>query len=156
MVKNLPAMWETTVQFLGQEDPLEKRMATHSSILAWRIPLTEKPSRLQSMGTQRIGRDWVTKTCTLTHHAVKLSSPYIVFSLSVLQNPTYLSKIHLDFSSNVIKEPWAYTREAWPSAVHGTLPFPCQDSSINFSCYFSTIGYQFYLNTFANSGSLEM
>ena len=50
MVKNLPAMWETTVQFLGQEDPLEKRMATHSSILAWRIPLTEKPSRLQSMG----------------------------------------------------------------------------------------------------------
>ena len=57
MVKNLPAMWETTVQFLGQEDPLEKRMATHSSILAWRIPLTEKPSRLQSMGSQRIGRD---------------------------------------------------------------------------------------------------
>ena len=56
-VKNLPAMWETTVQFLGQEDPLEKRMATHSSILAWRIPLTEKPSRLQSMGSQRIGRD---------------------------------------------------------------------------------------------------
>ena len=57
MVKNLSAMWETTVQFLGQEDPLEKRMATHSSILAWRIPLTEKPSRLQSMGSQRIGRD---------------------------------------------------------------------------------------------------
>ena len=51
MVKNLPAMWETQVQFLGQEDPLEKGMATHSSILAWRIPWTEEPGRLQSMGS---------------------------------------------------------------------------------------------------------
>ena len=57
MVKNLPAMQETRVQSLGQEDPLEKRMATHSTILAWRIPLTEKPSRLQSMGSQRVGHD---------------------------------------------------------------------------------------------------
>jgi len=46
MVKNLPAMWETHVQSLGWEDPLEKGMATHSSILAWRIPWTEEPSRL--------------------------------------------------------------------------------------------------------------
>ena len=50
MVKNLPAMWETWVQSLGQEDPLEKGMATHSSILAWRIPRTEEPSGLQSRG----------------------------------------------------------------------------------------------------------
>ena len=50
MVKNLPAMLETRVQSLGQEDPLEKRMATHSSILAWRIPWTEDPGGLQSMG----------------------------------------------------------------------------------------------------------
>ena len=57
MVKNLPAMQETRVQSLGQEDPLEKRMATHSTILARRIPLTEKPSRLQSMGSQRVGHD---------------------------------------------------------------------------------------------------
>ena len=57
LVKNLPAMQETRVQSLGQEDPLEKRMATHSTILAWRIPLTEKPSRLQSMGSQRVGHD---------------------------------------------------------------------------------------------------
>ena len=48
--KNLPAMWETQVQSLGQEDPLEKGMATHSSILAWRIPWTEAPDELQSMG----------------------------------------------------------------------------------------------------------
>ena len=50
MVKNLPAMQETRVQSLGQEDTLEKEMATHSSVLAWRIPWTEEPSRLQSMG----------------------------------------------------------------------------------------------------------
>ena len=49
-VKNLPAMQETQVHFLGQEDPLEKEMAAHSSILAWRIPWTEEPGRLQAMG----------------------------------------------------------------------------------------------------------
>ena len=55
MVKNLPAMQETQVRSLGQEDPLEKEMATHSSILAWKIPWTEEPGRLQSMGSQRVG-----------------------------------------------------------------------------------------------------
>ena len=55
MVKNLPAMHETQVRSLGQEDPLEKEMAIHSSILAFRIPWTEEPGRLQSMGSQRVG-----------------------------------------------------------------------------------------------------
>ena len=54
MVKNLPATQETRVQSLGQADPLEKGMATHSSILAWRLPWTEKPGGLQSMGSQRV------------------------------------------------------------------------------------------------------
>ena len=53
VVKNPPAKQETQVQSLGQEDPLEKEMATHSSILAWRIPWTEEPGRLQSMGLQK-------------------------------------------------------------------------------------------------------
>ena len=57
-LKRLPAMWESRVESLGQEDPLEKEMATHSSILAWRIPWTEKPGRLQSTGSQRVGHDW--------------------------------------------------------------------------------------------------
>ena len=57
MVKNLPAMQETWVQFLGWEDPLEKGMATHASILAWRIPWTEEPDGLQSMVLQRIRHD---------------------------------------------------------------------------------------------------
>ena len=52
MVKNLPAMWETWVRSLGQEDPLGKEMATHSSILAWKIPWTEEPGGLPSMGSQ--------------------------------------------------------------------------------------------------------
>ena len=56
-VKNLPAMQETWVRSLGQEDPLEKGMATHSSVLAWRIPWTKEPDRLQSMGSQRVGHD---------------------------------------------------------------------------------------------------
>ena len=57
MVKNLPAMQETQVQSLGQEDPLEKHMATHSRILAWRIPSTRKPGGLQSMGSQGVGHN---------------------------------------------------------------------------------------------------
>ena len=56
-VKKLPAMQETWAHFLGQEDPLEKGMATHSSILAWRLPWTEEAGGLQSMGSQIIGRD---------------------------------------------------------------------------------------------------
>ena len=56
-VKNPLAMWETRVQYLGWEDLLEKGMATHSSILAWRIPWTEKPGGLQSLGLQRVGHD---------------------------------------------------------------------------------------------------
>ena len=57
LVKNLPAMQETSVQFLDREDPREEETATHSSILAWRIPWTEEPGRLQSMGLQRVGQD---------------------------------------------------------------------------------------------------
>ena len=59
-VKHLPAMQETRVQFLGQEDHLEKEMAIHSSTLAWKTPWTEEPDRLQSMGSQRDTHDWAT------------------------------------------------------------------------------------------------
>ena len=56
-VKCLPTMWETQVQSLGQEDPLEKELATHSNTLAWKIPLMEDSGRLESMGSQRVGHD---------------------------------------------------------------------------------------------------
>ena len=61
MVKRLPAMWETRVQSLGWEDLLEKEMATHFSILAWRIPGKEEHGRLQSMGSQRLGHNGATE-----------------------------------------------------------------------------------------------
>ena len=57
LVKNLPPMWETWVRPLGWEDPLEKGKATHSSILAWKIPWREEPGRLESMGSHRLGHD---------------------------------------------------------------------------------------------------
>ena len=64
MVKNLPAVWEIWVQSLGWEDSLEEGMATHSSILAWRLPWTEEPGKLQSTGSQRVGYDCMTKHST--------------------------------------------------------------------------------------------
>ena len=57
MVKHLPAMWEAQVRSLGQEDPLEKEVTTQSSTLAWKIPWTEEPCRLRSMGSQRVRHD---------------------------------------------------------------------------------------------------
>ena len=64
MVKKLPAMQETQVRCLGWEDPLEKGMATHSIILAWKIPRTEEPAGLQSMGSHRVRLNLATKTTT--------------------------------------------------------------------------------------------
>ena len=63
-VKRLSTMQETRVRSLGWEDPLKKEMAIHSSTIAWKIPWTEEPGRLQSMGLQRVGHDWAT---SLTH-----------------------------------------------------------------------------------------
>ena len=73
-LKHLPATLETQVRSLGREDPLEKEMATHSSIFAWIIPWMEKPCRLQSTGSQRVGHDWATSlslsgdNSTRAHH----------------------------------------------------------------------------------------
>ena len=72
MIKNLFAVWETQVQFLGWKDPLEKGMATHYSILAWRTPRTEEPGGLQSMGLQRVGHDWANNTLLPSLHAALL------------------------------------------------------------------------------------
>ena len=69
-VKRPLAMWETQVRSLGEKDPLEKEMVTHSSILAWRIPWTEEPDRLQSLGSQRVRHDSVTKPPPLFKESV--------------------------------------------------------------------------------------
>ena len=73
MVKNLPAMQKTQVQSLAQNDPLEKGMATYSSILIWRIPWTAEPGGLQSMGSQRVRHDWATKTFIVTESRLVIS-----------------------------------------------------------------------------------
>ena len=76
--KNLLAMWEVWVRFLGWDDPLEKGKATHSSILAWRVPWTEEPGGLQSMEFHRAGHNWATNTFTLCKCEDKR---YIVMSI---------------------------------------------------------------------------
>ena len=76
-VKNLPAMQATPPPSLGWEDPLEKEMATQSSILAWRIPWTEEPGRLQSMGLQRAGHDRVTNTFIFCRASEQASQRHI-------------------------------------------------------------------------------
>ena len=74
-VKHLPTMQETRLQSLGQEDLLEKEMATHSSTLAWKIPWTEEPGRLQSMGSQRVGHDWATSLSLSFQSYDRLGAP---------------------------------------------------------------------------------
>ena len=82
--KNLPAMWETWVQSLGWENSLEEGMATHSSILAWRIPLIEEPGGLQSMGSQRVRHNWATKHSTLYSIIKPVASlPFVNYKLNI-------------------------------------------------------------------------
>ena len=80
------SMWETWVRFLGREDPLEKGTATHSSILAWRIPWTEEPGRLQSMGSQRVRHDWRTFTFTYVGQSLLLTDKFLSKSHSEHKN----------------------------------------------------------------------
>ena len=96
MVKNLLAMQETWVQFLGQEGPLEEKMATHSSILAWRIPWTEEPGGLQSMGWQRVESNWATNSFSI-HMSVVLS-PFVPSS------PPLTVSIWMDLESVIQSE----------------------------------------------------
>ena len=85
MVNRLPTMQETRVQSLGWEDLLEKEMATHSSILAWKIPWTEEPGRLQSVGSQRVRKDWVI--------SISLSFSPLTLSISASQAINFLDSV---------------------------------------------------------------
>ena len=133
-LKCLPPMRETWVWSLGREDPLEKEMATHSSNLAWRIPWTEEPGRLQSTGLQRVGHDWATSPHLNLLQSASLSTKYReylpqmlwVFTLQ-LWILTNLSQIHLHVSTGVIilidfhcaillinKLPYIWRKIYWP------------------------------------------
>ena len=84
VAKNLPAMQETQVQSLGREDPLEKGMATHFSMLAWRIPSTQEIGKLQSMGSQRIRNDWATNTYKTPWKRYLLELPATIIFISTV------------------------------------------------------------------------
>ena len=92
-IKHLPAMQETWVESLGWEDPLVKEMATHSSILAWRIPWTEEPGGLQSTGLQRVGHDL--SDFTLKHTMMQI---IILFEFFINKNDFYVSMTDKQFT----------------------------------------------------------
>ena len=101
-LKHLPGMRETRVWSLGREDPLEKEMATHSSILAWRIPWREEPGRLQSMGSQRVGHDWETSLHRYLYNS-KTCLAFIFFrlhDLTTFSNLLFLPVVSVFQTSN--------------------------------------------------------
>ena len=124
MVENFPAMQETQVQSLGQEDPLEEEMATHSRVLAWRFPWTEEPGRLQSMGSQRIGYNWTTRQRQQQLWALAHSEQFF-FSL-----PRSLPKLpRWGF--------WDHESGAWSRAARRAALLECQESQGHLACFAS-------------------
>ena len=120
-VKKQTAVQETPVRFLGWEDPLEKGTATHSSVLAWRIPRTEKPGGLQSMGSQRVGQDWATFTYLHIHFyfdwiqeiRLKIISGELFFShvkTGICKNTTEETNYLLDYNVNKLLESEGFLR----------------------------------------------
>ena len=91
-LKSLPAMWETRVRSLGREDPPEKEMATHSSILAWRIPWREEPGSLQSTGLQRVRHDWA-----ISLHFIACGAWFYQW-LTCIPLPIFLRKSSIDWA----------------------------------------------------------
>ena len=118
MVKCLPTIQETRVRSLGQEDPLEKEMETHSSTLVWKIPWMEEPGRLQSMGLQRVGQDWETSLTIHRRDPGELSNspngwnPHLKYHLQgKTRKDVGDSKIHMWGKSRKIRVyllPWVY------------------------------------------------
>ena len=113
MVKHLSTMQKTQVRALGWEDPLEKEMAIHSSTIAWKIPWTEEPGRLQSMGSQRVGHDWAT---SLSFYRLLEDIEYN--SLCYIASPCYFSilcivvVIQLTSHVQLFVTPWTAARQA--------------------------------------------
>ena len=134
-VKCLPAMRETWVRFLGWEDPLEKEIAIHSSTLAWKIPWTEEPDRLQSMGLQRVGYDWDIFNIDQVQ-LISVFSLSIVHAFFVPKNPL---KVKVKSFSHVqlFATSWTVVYQAPPSMGFSRqeywsgLPFPSPGDLFN-------------------------
>ena len=138
-LKHLPAMWETWVRSLGREDPLEKEMATHSSILAWRIPWTEEPGGLQSTGSQRVRHDWATSLHFTSLHFTFHPSAKVLKAF--LQNFIELTKDDVIYLNN-LTQTCAICQQTNPNSnirpppspthqIHGHLP--AQDWQADFT-----------------------
>ena len=112
-VKHLSTMRETQVWSLGWEDPLEKEMAIHSSTIAWKIPWTEEPGRLQSMGSQGVGHNWVTSLRSSKQHRAKANRilPRGRTGHSKHPHPTTQEKtLHMDITRwSTLKSDWLYS-----------------------------------------------
>ena len=115
-LKCLPAIQETRVRSLGREEPLEKEMATHCSILAWKVPRTEEPGGLQSMGSQRAGHDWATNTYTYTLVVSYWSNLTSISDSPTFSQPSDEVMIWADFWN------WASQVKSWSDHVCPPLP----------------------------------
>ena len=130
---SLPAVWETWIRSLGWEDALEKEMVTHSSILAWIIPWTEEPGRIQSMGSQEIGQDWATSFHFTSLHFISLhfTSLHFIWEYLVVTGASPVTRMLKNlpqcrrpgFDPQVKKIPWRrewlLTRVFLPGEFHG-------------------------------------
>ena len=124
MVKNLPAMQKTWVRSLGLQDPLEKGMATHSSILAWRIPWTEEPVGIRSMELHRVRQVWTTNTVTVHDHAplripeyfVRVCYLFVRFAFAILEKTLKFEKQNK--GATFLKAGWAnQVMDEWANRV---------------------------------------
>ena len=120
-VKRLPAVQETWVRSLGQEDPLEKEMAAHSSTLAWKIPWTEKPGRLQSMGSQRVGHDWATSLSLSLEKAMATHSSTLAWRIPGTVEPGGLPSMRL----HRVRHDWSDSAAAVAACHYTVTSIPC-------------------------------
>ena len=116
-VKNLPAMQETWVWSVDWEDPLEKGMATHSSILAWKIPWTEESGGLHSLGLQRVGHDWVTNT-----HTWRKKHRYSYFLWKIKTKDFFLAFWNFSLHKFALMQDLHYYLFFWTKVQRGLLP----------------------------------
>ena len=134
-LKHLPPMRETRVQFLGREDPLEKEMAIHSSILAWRIPWTEEPGGLQSMVLQRVGHDWVTLLTYLLIPCfleVQKSLP-VIFSLRLKRKSFEIFFVLIKIIIYLVSSFITYPTQIFPIFVSDWIP--CFPPLLNYKAF---------------------
>ena len=113
-LKCLPAMWETWVQSLGQEDPLEKEMATHSSILSWRIPWMEELDGLQSIALQRAGHNWSNLACTHAQQ-ILLSTQYVYHLKRFIKSSPWLREVYDLIRERILSSSMVSRRDVSPN-----------------------------------------